>query len=84
MNYHLRLQRESELFSMTAMMANATTLFARGKCSKEGTVKSFLRPLQKRQFSGEQLRHRVVELGWCKKVVGHCLILVFIVRLAVP
>ena len=78
------LQRESALFSMTGMMANATTPFASGKCSKEGSVKSFLRPLRKRQFSGEQLRHRVVEMGWCKKVVGRCAILVFIVRPAVP
>lgn len=55
---------------MTGTMANATTLFAGGKCSKEGSVKSFLRPLQKREFSGEQLRHRVVEMGWCKKSSG--------------
>lgn len=40
---------------MTGVMVNATTLFASGKCSKEGFIKSFLRPLQKKQFLGEQL-----------------------------
>jgi len=55
---------------MTGMMANATTLFASGRRSKEGSVKSFLKPLQKREFSGEQLRHRLVETGRCKKSSG--------------
>lgn len=52
---------------MTGMMANGTMLFAHGKCSKEGSVESFLRPPQKSELSGEQLRQRAVEMGWCKK-----------------